>query len=300
MTLLLAAANAAHAFLLSDRRLIIGGKIRDHAATKEGFLDASDGRLLYAYTGLAACPGFQTARWLLGAVVKIGESKCEMQDVVEGLKEIATRDFQNLPALRRLSRSEKRLSILFSGYHNGGAYIFAEISNSTDDSGHFAAEARDEFSLRVQIADAPKSGYRVSWHGCIRAVRSADFLSLAELLRADKPPPAIIGKAVELMRHFADVPESCGMIGKDIISGRIQPSIGGWPVAGNFPFAPTTSLHLLDMAVVRPGGLSFGVSDLKMMLPSNAIFDPMPPPNQPCPCRSGRRFKYCHGRKPRR
>jgi hypothetical protein len=167
MTLLLAAANAANAYLLSDRRLVerdsLGRtRIIDDAQTKAGFLDASDGRLLYAFTGLARCPGFRTARWLLDTVVKVGESESNIQGLVEGLNRVATRDFRELPALRQLDKSQKRLSIIFSGYHNSGDYVFAEISNSTDNSGAFAAEAEDEFSLRVQIASAPNAGYRVS------------------------------------------------------------------------------------------------------------------------------------------
>src|SRR5271163_950931 len=70
---------------------------------------------------------------------------------------------------------------------------------------------------RESIRDAPKSGYRVSWHGCIPATKPADFLSLVALLETDKPPLAIIGRAVKVMREIADRPDSCGMIGKDII-----------------------------------------------------------------------------------
>jgi hypothetical protein len=68
-------------------------------------------------------------------------------------------------------------------------------------------------------------------------------------------------KAVEVMREIADRPASREMIGKDVISGRIQPAIGGWPMAGNFPISPTESLHFLDMAVARPGGISFAISE---------------------------------------
>jgi hypothetical protein len=299
MTLLLAAVNAAHAFLLSDRQLTVMGRSQCYAATKEGFIDCSDGRLLYAYIGLAACRGFQTSRWLLDGFMKIGESKCEMQDIIEGAQDRASHDFQSLSALRDLSLTDKRLSVVFLGYHNSGSFVFAEISNTTDDNGCFSDEARDEFGRRVRITRPLRSGYLVSWHGCIAAAQPSDFLPLTELLEANRPSRAIMGKAVDLMRSIARRPQSRGMIGQDIVSGRIEPTIGGRPTAGNFPLSPTSSLHLLDMAFVRPGGIAFAVSEASLKLRDGTLVDPATPRGQTCPCGSGKRFKYCHGRKPK-
>lgn len=303
MTLIVTLGNNEHAYLLSDRQLTVvtkGKGILRNFSTKAGLITADDARVIYAYTGLAQCGNFETALWILDTLSKAAESSGRIFEVLAKFQDIASSDFNSLPSLKHISRVDKRLQIVFIGYLHTGQLLTGEISNYTNPQlNEFLPEARDGFLLTIMTQQKPSEipfSY-LSWDGCINAAKLKDFLPLKPLVENCKPPQAVIGKAVEIMREIADRPGSQKTIGKEIITARIGRDLDSFPITGFYPDGTAPSLYLLDMQDVRTGTPKVSIRDFQISVEDTLFVDPKTPRNAPCPCRSGEQYKNCHGSK---
>jgi hypothetical protein len=306
MTLLVTLANNDHVFLLSDRLLTVVSAHRSRQrslSTKTGFIWADNARMLYAYTGLAKTDKFETANWIQDSLLKAAASNGGIHQILSGFKDIAGSDFRSRPELNSLSKADRRLQIVFAGFLDDHRMMFVDVSNCTHDStGDFLAEAKDTFTmyLSTQMEPGKEPFSFVGWDGYRQAVKPQDFSGLVKLLEDHKPPLAIIGKAVEVIREIADRPASNGMIGRDIVASRIEPTVSKPPTSSFWAGSTSPSLHIPGMVNLRSASPQGAIGGITITVTGKTLVDPKTPRNSPCPCRSGKKYKYCHGQQRKR
>jgi len=118
------------------------------------------------------------------------------------------------------------------------------------------------------------------------------------MLIARKPSYAITDKAVELVREIADRPTAQGTIGKELTSIMIPIELGQAPqsdyrssTSKNVTYMPDQLLLLPDQ-VSALKNISFRTADTN----GPPFVFPKVKANSLCPCGSGKKFKYCHGK----
>jgi hypothetical protein len=302
MTLILALGNSEQVIQVSDRRLSWQGQVVEDESSKAGFLRCLNARLAFGFTGLAKYGEFRTRDWLLETLMAAGRPEGTAMEVLEGLRNRASETFRSHPALRGTRGSDKRLSIMFSGYldsHSPPLAGFAILTNYQNfDTGQDESEAWAEFRLTFGSERRPGDGeptlvQRVgNWHAMTRNDEGA----LRALLKDRKPSSAIVGKAVALIRQMADRPAAGGNVGKQLSVIQIprdplRPAESGYHSMGN-----SYTSYLADGVTLTPGG---GWAHKDMLL--RKLGPPGAPPvvlrkvgrNHPCPCGSGKKYKRC-------
>jgi preprotein translocase subunit SecA len=130
----------------------------------------------------------------------------------------------------------------------------------------------------------------------------SDVESLRMLLEQRKPAGAIIGKAVALVREMADRPQASSTIGKQIsaiclprnLDSSITTSYHTNVVKYN-AFYPSLVIATSDEDQMMARDLAIHIDDPAGNLLPIAV--PKVGRNTPCPCGSGKKYKYCHGRR---
>lgn len=308
MTLVLSLGNADQFVQVSDRRLSFGeNKPATEEFNKAVTLVCANARFLVGFSGLAKAGYFDTGKWLLQSLYDCSPPDYGIYELIERFKQKATTDFQSVPQIKCLPVVTKRLSVMFSGYiylHDPPLAGCAIVSNYQDfKTGIDSTVAWDEFEATYWTERRPHEGELsfVQRIGCWQAMFEPDIDSLRTLLEQRKPVDAIIGKAVALMRAMAERSQAKGTIGKQI-SAICLPRDVKLPI--------TTSYHtdVIQHNVFFPSHL-FAFSKDRRMLATDAkvyITDSQGKPspvaipkvsrNQPCPCGSGKKYKFCHGR----
>jgi preprotein translocase subunit SecA len=134
------------------------------------------------------------------------------------------------------------------------------------------------------------------------AVPDDAVASMRTLLKEQKPAGALVGKAVEVLRATADSPRSRAAIGKQCTSIVLPSDPSKAAEAEYHTVTRTHRLHGVSHVEARGG--DFGVSvvadpEIEYRNASGApeiLAIPKVGRNQPCPCRSGKKYKRCHGR----
>lgn len=114
------------------------------------------------------------------------------------------------------------------------------------------------------------------------------------LLRERRPPAAIVGKVVEVMRRIASDPSSRGWTGTDCTSAILTADPAQSISADFHVGAPTKTAYMPSLVNLESGVLMADptvtqVSDAPWLVPRIGR-------NKPCPCGSGQKYKRCHGR----
>lgn len=298
MTFILALANDEYVIQISDRRLIVNGAPKDDESNKAGFFLCNDARSVYAYSGLAEFGQLKTQRWILETLRAAGPPDHIYREILERFTNRATEYFATSRLVSRIPREYRRVSVMFTGFQNDGRIVNSTITNFQDfDSGNDSPVAWDEFRLLPLISDPP-AGIKptfVERIGCWPAMTAEDEKVLRDMLSRGKPRVAVMQKAVDIFRDIASRPAAAGNIGPHISSVCLSADCP-FPITGYHTASPTDTLPLVDMIDCRKGAL-IQITDSTFRVPGRVIAVPKVGKNNPCPCGSGKKYKYCHGRK---
>jgi hypothetical protein len=303
--MILALGNPDHVLQFADRRLTAAGRVVDEEAGKAGVLVCLDSRMLFGFTGLSRVGDFEARRWLLDALYGCSLDDHSIHATLERLKDRATKDFNTIPALRALSPSDRRFGILFTGYvytREPPLIGSAIVSNFLDPAaGAVSAVASDHFQSFYTTEKKPRhdNATYVQRIGVHRAMRQEDVDTLRAMLADRRPAEALTGKATEMMLAMADRDAAGGAIGKQITWLRIVPARGVPTQSGYYSNVPTRIVYTPTLIVLddeHQAAFDMGSAVLEGDDDSMPLVVPKVGRNVPCPCRSGRKYKHCHGR----
>jgi len=307
MTLIITAGNSEQFIQVSDRLLTVNGLLHDDESNKAVVLNCSNARLACGFTGLAKADDFDTRKWLLSTITECGPPDYLAQPVLERVKEKATQAFQSMPALKSLRKSNKRLTVMFSGYLYhldpplGALAILTNFQNI--DTGKVSTEAWEQFECFYREERRPYDGEVALLYsiGVVPHIDARITSELAFLLRTRRPAKAIIGKLVKVFQELAELPEFKGLIGKQLNSVSLPRDRSLSAESGYHSGTVRSKVYLPDQIYVVSKDLHLNVSDISVEPVVNDSTPPMSGPklkrNQPCWCKSGKKYKYCHGQK---
>jgi len=302
MTLIITLGNRDQVMQISDRLLTINGTLKEDESNKAGTLFCADARVIYGFTGLARICDFETKRWLIQALTQCAPPDFTAYKTLERLKERANQDFQNLPTLRQLNKTNKKLTVMFSGYRyhlDPPLAVYAILTNCMDSM--ISPADLDRFQTFYWSESRPinEEFTFVQRVGFWTAMEDQDVDSLRALLRELKPAKAIIGKAVEVMHSIADRPKSKGTIGKQLTTIILPRDPAAIVKSDYYSSLLSYKSYMPDMVFAQGPESLASVSGISVQPvdPSNTppISVPKARPNEPCPCGSGKKYKKCHG-----
>jgi len=303
MTMVLAVANREYAIQLADRRLTAAGAVVEDEAGKCGSLVCDDAQLLFGFSGIARAGTFSTQRWILDSLYACGPDDFSAFPLLQRFKERATSEFQHNPLLASVSPTDRRLSVLFTGYlytHDPPVIASALVSNYLDAAtDELSPVAWDHFKSFFTSEGEPGAEYStyVQRIGAHHAMGQADVDLLRAMLRERRPAKAVIDKATELLLAMADHPAAGGTIGKQISWIRIAPDPAAPVENGYYSNVPSRIVYMPSGVVVqrsRQAAFDGGVAWLEGS-DAPPLRVPRVARRAPCPCGSGRRYKSCHG-----
>ncbi len=306
MSLILTLGNPDQFIQLSDRRLSSKGYPVDDESNKAGSLVCANARLIFGFSGLAKVGSFKTRQWMLNALYDSGPPDHTAYKMLERFKNRASTDFKTFPWIKTLSGSEKRLSVIFSGYldsHIPPLGACALITNYQDYiTGIDHHEARDYFQsfYTYELRPLEEPFTFIERIGMWPVMCKTDEMSLRDLLKKQKPRKAIISKSVRMIRSMADRPAAKGTIGKQITVICLPRDPNNSLEVGYHTNVVTYDYHMPSQVVSISDTERCAMMDplIKADEPDGTpvMFVPKVSPNAPCPCKSGKKYKHCHGK----
>lgn len=311
MTLILAVGNHDQFIQVSDRRLLyINGRICTDESNKAIVLYCANARLSIGFAGLAEYETFKTKEWILKTIHKCAPPDYTAENIVKRFKDRASFDFSRLPELKHLPSQHKRLSVMFTGYlnhHEPPLGALAVVSNFQNmDSGTTCQTALFEFSACFREERRPNNG-RISLFahvGTLPFIPEELRKKVVKMVQERKPAEAIVNKLLEIIRLVSDQPMSGNTIGKQLMS-VIIPRDKEKGVECNYhseqvrfeSFLPDQIYAVSNKLHLTVANISISPIDPKTTPP---ISGPKLRPNQPCWCKSGKKYKHCHGKNGKR
>jgi hypothetical protein len=306
MTLIIALGNADQFIQLSDRRKSARGQEPNDEWNKASIVTCANGRFIFGFTGLAEIGNFRTYEWLLDAIHGCSPPDYSFPEILERLKEHATQTYRTMPAIQCLSRSDQRLSVIFSGYLDvckPSLGMFGIMTNFQDFTARKEeTEAWDHFETTYGAEHPAREGgfTIVQPIGVWGALNRQDMETLQLCLRQHKPAQYIIDKGIQIIRTAADRPQARGAIGKQVTAiwlprdPRRDHETGYYSnkVSTTIPF-PGHIIEISDEQRFPAPKLSISIQDATGT--NMPIATPKVGRNAPCPCKSGRKYKHCHG-----
>jgi hypothetical protein len=304
MTLILVLGNEDQFIQISDRKLsVLRGKLTEEA-NKGSFLQFSDARLLFGYTGLARTKGFDADRWLEDTLLKCGPPDFLADRALNRFTEIATKDFSSLPTIGSLNPVSKRFCVMFVGFlysYIPPLGIYALISNFHNMNGQIYSKAQDKFVF-IHKNELRPTGTFLDSIGNNGAFTKSQMVQLKALLLARRPANAIADKAIEIMLEIANSPQSENTVGKQFNIIYLPRNHNEEPSAAFYSDTTTYTDYTPNAIWITPwtqsafSNISFSVADPASAPP---LAGPRLSPNQLCWCGSGKKYKWCHGKKQR-
>lgn len=193
MTLVLTLGNSDQVIQIADRRVSWNGCMVDDETNKGGVVVCLNGRLAFGFTGLARYGSFATRDWLLDALSNAAPPDFTIGEILEKVKNAATKTFREHPSLTTAPKEHKRLSILFSGYlyfDDPPLQGFAIITNFQDfQTGFDDGQAWDEFAVTYWIEKRPSERIPtlIQRVGNWRAMNGTDETSFVAFLNPESP-----------------------------------------------------------------------------------------------------------------
>ena len=303
VTLIMVLVNNDQAIILADRRISAARHPVSEEYNKLSTFVCANARVGVGFTGVARTPtGFNTAQWLLTALMEAARPSPFLQPTVERLREIATRDIGALPG-------ENPLTITLAGYIHSDApplgCLYC-ISNFESLGATRYGPVRPAFESYVITENRPSPGpfYLMQVYGSTDVLRNRvsqeDGAAVRRLLEQRRPARAIRDKALEALNRVGAPRGDLGTIGRQrgsmVVpsdpSKRIMTDYlsddNRWEV--EFPSQVIMVGAATDGAVM---GLSMRAEDPDQAPP---LVVRKVPRNHPCPCGSGIKYKRCHGR----
>src|SRR5262249_32472328 len=142
----------------------------EEESCKSGIVTCANSRIAFGLTGVARVVfgrPLEIRHWLMDTIMAAARPDFTIYNLLVRFRDRATQDFQRIPALKNLSRRDKRLTVMFAGYvypsggHPLAAYqslAVCAIASNFDDcvSGSSSPEARDEFGLWTTCEKLPR------------------------------------------------------------------------------------------------------------------------------------------------
>ncbi len=305
MTLSVAILNDDFALVATDRRLSAGRYVGTDEQDKTFALLTDDARMSVSFTGLATANGFSTHDFLVKNAGEWAKPDYRIGGLVDRMCSGLTEKFKKDPVLRGISPEAKRLSILFVGYIYtpdpvGSLFL---ISNFHDPGKLPLSAARENFNCWSHPAvDRPGVMF-------IGTTSGLDMPGLDQACTDAQSigPKAAAARLVNIIRKASDKAATKNTIGKQITSlvvpaGLQEPFEGEYhtakPVRRIFIPAYVWATSKFSGAMFG-GDVHAGSSPFHVDTSSPAVAVPVVPKNRQCPCGSGKKYKMCHGRKPR-
>lgn len=310
MTLILTLANNVQTVVLADRRLT--SDERPARTTNEEYnklttLVSDTGRAAVAFTGLATTPdGFSTADWLLDALWEAAEPHAGLQQTIERFRHIATRDIGKLPGENKL------LTIVFAGYlymEDGSSLpLLSWVSNFQGKEWNDRSKvAKPEFEgwwfAEERPNPKPEPFMYMRTFGATSLLENPaslrDAAVIERLLKQHKPMEAIRGKALEALNRVGASEGQPGLVGRQCGSIVVPSDFSKGFITDYYSDRDRWEMEFPNQ-IVRMGtdndyalkGISISTDPMK----GQPMAVKKVGRNQPCPCRSGQKYKYCHGR----
>jgi hypothetical protein len=290
-----------YAGIVTDRRLS-GAYSRDDS-DKCGAVAFHDGRFAYTFAGLAEAPtlNFFTRERLAEAICRAGRPDpagpvLGIQDALAHIASNMTEAISNI----RVPLHKKATSILFAGHRNdaNGDAVgeLHMISNFESISGPRRAVS-EEFA--VDSLRARNAYCAVSWVGSadLPAHARTHTLDLLERSRVVDSREIVNGLVREIRsaseRNPAEVGQRCSSIIVTASTGSFEVDYHTDQATSNFPM--TAYIHAVygNEGAYLTIDQRLGSTGLAGR-PFAARVEPVHK-RQACPCRSGRRYKNCHG-----
>lgn len=298
MTFVLSLLNEDVAIQLSDRRLTSQGHLVTDEANKTVFLNALDCRLVMGFSGLARAGSIDVEDRILQALTDLAPPDFQWAPMRERFTGAMDTLFQEDP-LRGATSEQRATSMHFVGFMRSDPPLPVStfISNHNDPVNKlFANPTADKFrETTVFRKPDDRSNILIQALGAYSHIGTEDMAPLRRMMIERRPPEAIVNKGVELIRAWADRPGARGVIGKQITSVVLPSDFSQWASGRShsnvvqdtsFFLSEVTALPWATLAT-RGGGLT--------AVHSAAGAWPKVGRNRPCPCSSGKKYKYCHG-----
>jgi len=301
MTLILCLGNREQFIQLSDRRLTADGKFLDDETNKSGVLQCVNARFAFGFTGIAkAGKAFNTNEWLLEKIIESSQAENRADQIMLRLKEKINNEFYSLPSLSKIPISQKALSIIFTGYlynFDPPRGVCAILSNTNNQN---SVQEKFNFTIKNQkIGKADLNFSFIEYVGYIKAMKNEDLKILKDMLITNKPSQAIVNKAVLLIKQIADRPQAHEAIGKQISSIVIPRDLSKTAKTGYHSEILSRKYFMPYSVFALQNHYSAAIRDITieaMDVNAPPLVYPKWPKNRKCPCGSGKKYKYCHGK----
>jgi hypothetical protein len=301
MTLIMVLENNDQAIILADRRLSAARRPLNEEYNKLAAFVCKNARVGVGFTGVATTStGFNTAQWLLTALMEAARPSPFLQPTVERLREIATRDIGALPG-------ENRLTVVLAGYIHSDAPPLGclyWISNFEGPGAKRYGPVRPAFESYVITQDrpSPEQFWLMNVYGSTDALKNRasqeEGAAVRHLLEQRRPARAIRDKAWEALNRVGAPRRELGRIGRQWGS-IVVPSDPSGPVMTDYLSHENRWEVEFPSQVVMIGedtdGAVMGLS-LRKEVHATPLVVRKVPRNHPCPCGSGTKYKFCHGR----
>ncbi|MFM0416923.1 SEC-C domain-containing protein [Paraburkholderia aromaticivorans] len=310
MTIILSAGNHSYVMQFSDRRLSGGGKIIEEHSNKATVFVCGNGRFSVGFTGLAKIPGFAFQPWLVDALGRCAPPDYGIMQTAKRLLLELDLLFATHPGIRWLPSSYKRMTIMFSGYlyvenqpFIGNLWItnFQDFNALTDLD---AAKPHFWVFAEREREKAPPPVTFIQRVGAWNAMTQEDTEILRRVLETSGSLDTIVDAGVSVVRRIANRPLSANTVGQEVAISIIPRDSRQQPTSIVRLSTGSDSITLLDSvcAFPSPDGSPalMMVRDLKLEVQNPIAGKPAlnatQGPNERCWCKSGLKFKYCHGR----
>lgn len=308
MTFIVSLGNSKNFIQLSDRRLSFDGKIKDDEANKTAVFVCKNARLAVGFTGLAKCGGFDTQSWMTKLLCDCGPPDFDAKLILERFSERATIEFLNNPYLKNVSRYEKRLSIMFTGYlyhHDPPLGALGLISNFENlDSNTINMYASENFSVNFHTEPRPNPP-RIKLFKTIgfspNNLYANDFNKAIDMMVDELPLKNIEWKIVEYIRSLSMHSSSRNTIGEQISSVIIPSDRSKEFVCSYYPTKAKIETYFPNFICAIDRDNLFATKNVRLSSVSDNntpfVVGPKLKGNQKCWCESGKKYKYCHDSK---
>lgn len=299
MTLILAAIQQHQVVMVSDQRLSWHGKLVEDNFCKTGHLVTDCGSAVYAFSGLVRERHFELSEFI-GDTLYRAPAHSTIEECLELLRSKLTHKFDFNAWLRRLPQHEKALTIAFAGF-DIAAYPNVWIVSNHEGIYSDPGVVTDDFRVeKLPLRPGTRAASATYMFGNRVAVPQQQVLELNDLTRAGSNAIAIKNKSAEIIRLAAIDPLTNGTVSSNLMAVTLPRSVP--------PFSPKLSSHYMSPIAgdkiytadqILISSQNFLIRGSTISADGN-ITNPHISHALPCPCGSGRQYRYCHGRKGRR
>lgn len=308
MTLIISAGNSENFIQVSDRRLSFNGVMADDDYNKATVFVCKNARLAIGFTGLARFGSFDTQTWLTETLCNCSLPDFDAKSIIDRFTEKATSAFGAHPDLKKAPALHKRLSIMFTGYlynqtpPRGALALVSNFQSLDDEIMHKTAQ--DKFQAYYQTEPRPnpprmKLFHRVGFDNL--GLFATDFNEAIDMVVDRLPIRNIESKLVNYIRKISRHPSSANTVGEQISSVIIPCDRKKGFSCSYFPISARVETYMLDLVCAINHKKLIAIKDINMshcgLFEGSPIVGPKMKPNQLCWCKSGKKYKRCHGSK---